>query len=517
MIFSLEISNFILIDHVVMDINEGLTGIVGESGSGKSLIFKAIAWLINVKKDKEVVGKFGKDCFVSFIDKKNRMTYTKRIENDKRIYTINDQTVGMRQFIESIQQLISFIAQGSALTLFKGNQLIEVLDSHNGDNQQLMQEYHLLYEQYNQLMIQVKQSKASILDESMKVYYQEIINTINTLPFQDDKQEDNYKQLDATYQNNMKRKSLVHQFNQYKGELDALLSQWKTYYPLYNEDQLAQLIHDISALKHHMETIIPSNEEVSIDIECINKALYISASLKRKFKVTTIAQLLAIAKDAQEKLDYTDGAIADYDNALQKLDQLKPKLERYAFQLHANRLFTLSKIESKLYPILKQLGLNNLSLIITSQSKDYFDYGNQTISLSVNYNHLTYDIDLLSGGEKSRFLLGFYTALDIGDNTLLCFDEIDSGISGENAKAMAYYLRLLAKRIPIVLISHNPLVIAASNHTYLVSKESNDVSTMTTIKSLVKNDKINAIAKLSSGQVDDHSLHLATSLLMDYE
>ena len=517
MMFCLEIRNFILIDYFRLDIDTELTGIIGESGSGKSLIFKAIEWLTSLKKDKEVIGSFSNQCSVTLTDNTTNTVYRKCIDANKRYYTINEANVSMRQFIESIQSTISYIAQDSALALFKGYQLMEVLDDNNDDNQILIKQYQEVYDQYCHLKQLLKKSRDGILDDNLKTYYHELIQTIDTLPFDSDEEEKHYKQLDQKYQSIVKQKELYHQFNQYKSELESVLSKWKTFFPLYNEQQLSLLIHDISSLKHHSESLSINENDESIDIDKINKNLYIASSLKRKFKVSSITQLLALKQDAIDKLNYADNALADCDNALSKIENLKPKLERFAFQLHANRLFSLSKIESKLYPILNELGLTHFNLIVNKNSKEYFAYGNQEIRLSVSYNHLTYDIDQLSGGEKSRFLLAFYCALDKRQTSLCCFDEIDTGISGQNAKAMANYLHHLAIASPTLVISHNPLIIAACNHCYYVSKASNDVATVSHIKQLDNNGKIEAIAKLSSGCINQDSLNLATSLVADYE
>ncbi|MBM5793916.1 MAG: DNA repair protein RecN, partial [Cyanobacteria bacterium K_DeepCast_0m_m1_088] len=79
--------------------------------------------------------------------------------------------------------------------------------------------------------------------------------------------------------------------------------------------------------------------------------------------------------------------------------------------------------------------------------------------------------EVASGGEMSRFLLALKTCLAAADaHVTLLFDEIDSGVSGRVSGAMAELLQQLASQRQVFCVTHQPLVAAAADHHYRVSK-----------------------------------------------
>ncbi len=80
--------------------------------------------------------------------------------------------------------------------------------------------------------------------------------------------------------------------------------------------------------------------------------------------------------------------------------------------------------------------------------------------------------EVASGGEMSRFLLALKTCLASADAPVtLLFDEIDTGVSGRVSGAMADLLRRLARERQVFCVTHQPLVAAAADHHYRVSKQ----------------------------------------------
>jgi len=79
--------------------------------------------------------------------------------------------------------------------------------------------------------------------------------------------------------------------------------------------------------------------------------------------------------------------------------------------------------------------------------------------------------EVASGGEMSRFMLALKTCLAAADpHVTLLFDEIDSGVSGRVSGAMAALLQRLARQRQVFCVTHQPLVAAAADHHFRVSK-----------------------------------------------
>lgn len=105
---------------------------------------------------------------------------------------------------------------------------------------------------------------------------------------------------------------------------------------------------------------------------------------------------------------------------------------------------------------------------------------------------------VISGGEMSRFMLAVKTVLkDINGISTYIFDEIDAGISGFTAKTVAEKFVAIAKNTQIIAVSHLPQVCAASSAQFLIFKEEQDGKTLTKVRRLDEDSKINEIVRLT--------------------
>ena len=105
-----------------------------------------------------------------------------------------------------------------------------------------------------------------------------------------------------------------------------------------------------------------------------------------------------------------------------------------------------------------------------------------------------------SGGEISRLMLSIKTIIaDKMQLPSIIFDEIDTGVSGDVANRMGEMMQSIAANIQVITITHLPQVAAKGAHHYKVFKEDNDQSTLTRIKELNANERIDELALMLSG------------------
>ena len=120
---------------------------------------------------------------------------------------------------------------------------------------------------------------------------------------------------------------------------------------------------------------------------------------------------------------------------------------------------------------------------------------------------------IASGGEMSRTMLAIKKVLADSDKTeVLVFDEIDTGISGKAANAVANKLKAISEKHQVMCISHLPNIAAKADYNYFISKDVNDERTKTKIKLLQEDEVIKEIARISSGEINEISLKYATEL-----
>ena len=122
---------------------------------------------------------------------------------------------------------------------------------------------------------------------------------------------------------------------------------------------------------------------------------------------------------------------------------------------------------------------------------------------------------IASGGELSRFLLALKVCLNAGNShATLIFDEIDRGVGGANADAVGRRLAELAQSGQVLVVTHSAQVAALGDAQFQVSKHQTDSHTVSRIKQLDREERVDEIARMISGtQVTDAARVAAQTLI----
>ncbi|APD47988.1 DNA repair protein RecN [Synechococcus sp. CS-602] len=145
-------------------------------------------------------------------------------------------------------------------------------------------------------------------------------------------------------------------------------------------------------------------------------------------------------------------------------------------------------LEEQLTHSLRPLGLANVRFSVALEAVAPKDDGADLVQFLFSANPgqpLAPLQEVASGGEMSRFLLALTTCLAAADpHVTLLFDEIDAGVSGRVSGAIAALLRRLAQQRQVFCVTHQPLVAAAADHHFQVSKQVEDGRTLTRVSHL---------------------------------
>jgi DNA repair protein RecN (Recombination protein N) len=185
--------------------------------------------------------------------------------------------------------------------------------------------------------------------------------------------------------------------------------------------------------------------------------------------------------------------------------------------LTAARQAAAERLEQQLMAALRPMGLANVRFAVAIEPASPGEEGADAVQFLFSANPgqpLAPLAEVASGGEMSRFLLALKTCLAAADqHVTLLFDEIDSGVSGRVSGAMAALLRELAAQRQVFCVTHQPLVAAAADHHFLVSKEVVEGLTHTRVSQLRDTQaRQSELAELAGG--DHHEARsYAASLL----
>ncbi|MGL5261010.1 MAG: DNA repair protein RecN, partial [Bacteroides sp.] len=274
------------------------------------------------------------------------------------------------------------------------------------------------------------------------------------------------------------------------------------------EELLGRMESAAIELKDIAQEISASTENVVYDperLQEVDNRLNIIYSLEQKHRVQTIDELLTIEQEFIEKLD----AITSYDSQIEHLGvQTKEAYEeakKLAEQLTDSRKKAAVQVEAELKERLLPLGMPNVQFQIDIRMKESLSSQGEdavTFLFSANKNGLLQNItSVASGGEIARVMLSI-KAMIAGAVKLptIIFDEIDTGVSGEIADRMAEMMvEMGGLDRQVISITHLPQIASKGSSHYKVFKEDNVEETISNIKKLTKEERIEEIANMLSG------------------
>ncbi|MCK7536826.1 MAG: hypothetical protein MZV63_40630 [Marinilabiliales bacterium] len=276
---------------------------------------------------------------------------------------------------------------------------------------------------------------------------------------------------------------------------------------------------ELNDIASEIESLNSSLEHDPERLELIKARIDEIYLLQQKHKCKTVEELLTLKDDLQNKIDSIsslDFRIEDIQNRLNKLVDL---LNSKAQQISQNRKKSIPGIEKKIVEMLQQLGIPNAQFKVEQIPADEFlPTGKEIIRFmfSANKNVAVEELSkIASGGEMSRLMLSLKSFM-AESSTLptIIFDEIDSGTSGEIADKMGVIIKKIAATMQVIHITHLPQIASKGDYHYLVYKKDNQETTNTYIKLLNKEERINEIAKMLSGEsLTDAAIQNAKVLL----
>lgn len=292
------------------------------------------------------------------------------------------------------------------------------------------------------------------------------------------------------------------------------------------EERLEEVYAEISDI---CETLTDYGDELTFDgreAEEIDERITLIKNLRKKYGADE-KEILNFLEDSRAQFDLlSDGAnaVEKYNKQISDCDE---KIYALCKKLTNKRRSASDKFCNDVTAQLKTLNIPDAQF-----SVKFAEYDEQTANLqsangsdnisfmfSANKGEPLKPLNkVISGGEMSRFMLAVKTVLkDVNGISTYIFDEIDAGISGYTANAVAEKFVRIAENTQILAVSHLPQVCAASGAQFLIFKENNGDKTVTKVKRLDEESKINEIIRLT-GSVNSEAAKIhAKELIAQYK
>ena len=206
------------------------------------------------------------------------------------------------------------------------------------------------------------------------------------------------------------------------------------------------------------------------------------------------------------------------------LDQLRSQeqaacvnRDRSNASLRSQRLAVAAELQERLMAHLRPMGLANVRFEVAVEPSEPGESGADAVCFLFSANPgqpMAPLAEVASGGEMSRFLLALKTCLaEVDGSSTLLFDEIDTGVSGRVSGAMADLLRMLSQHRQVFCVTHQPLVAAAADHHFRVSKDVCDGVTHSRVSHLRDTqERQRELAELAGGDRREAEVYAASLL-----
>ena len=551
MLVELSIRDFILIDRLDLSFNDGLTVLSGETGAGKSILLDALSLaiggrgetgFIRHKKDQavvtasfeiknhEVLKSFLKQIEVDFQEIEQDGLILRRVlkrEGSSRAF-LNDRPISVSALKEIGELLVEIQGQFDAHGLMRPSshkQFLDLFANHPG-LLKVVGEKFLYWEKcknrFEAAKFELKQSTEE------QEFLEFSLNELEALSIKDNEEEE-LVQLRSSLINAERNIELINSSIGYlSGEKGAAIILSNVQRSL---DRISIKIPSvveaidraIVELNESENTLARIADEMNSDetrLEEIEVRLAEIRSLARKHGVPS-TKLPKLAEEIRMKLK----KIKSDDNTIQDLEKevsdSKVAFRDLATELSESRKKHGKRLQKAVTSELPEMKLDKASFIVHSTTADESNWnihGCDEIKFLISTNRGSTPGPLnkiASGGERSRLLLALRAALSTIDSVpTLIFDEVDAGVGGAVSSAVGKRLKKLGVNQQILVVTHSPQVAALGKHHWQISK-SDEVEPKTTATQLAKDERVEEIGRMLSGEKITAEARLAAIKLME--
>jgi DNA repair protein RecN (Recombination protein N) len=549
MIKQLKLKNYILIDELCANFDNGLNIITGETGAGKSIILNAIDLVFSSRVSKEVIKTGCDKAIIEVYIENNRHNLSQLFEENgiddwgseiviSKEITANsvrsriNGTLVNQELMKSLRTLfVDIHSQHQTYTFLQPQYHINLLDSYAKDCYgDLLDNYKIKYGEYESLIAQLEQAKnSSNATESQIEFLKFQINEIEEAEINNQNEDTELSNELEVLKNAEKLKELTTgsywTLNGDDGSILETLTKIKSdiskaqEYDGKLEEIYGRFVEAMENMREISSDLRDYGQSLDNDtqrLDEIQERLFNLDKLKRKYGGTLEAVLKSYEEFSKE-LSGIELSTENIDRLEQEILQTKSELYEIAQEIsegrHNHALVLSVLIQDKLAVL--ELPKARFEIRINKKenlSKNGIDDVEFLISTNVSED-LKPLAKVASGGEISRVMLAIKSIFAENDDIdTVIFDEIDTGISGRATQSVAEEMVNLGKTHQIIAITHQAIIASKADKHFYVRKSQED-KTKVEVYVLTGNNKIKALAELAGGTINEQSIEFAKSLL----
>lgn len=550
MLLEISIKNFAIIEEVSLHFDQGMTILTGETGAGKSIIIDAMNMMLGSRATTDVIrhgaskaeieGLFSLENSRSLkpifeeqgLELTDELIIRREIlQNGRSVSRVNGQLVNLSVLKAIGQYLVDIHGQHDQEELMRPQLHIAMLDEF-GDQEflALKDRYYETFDRYRGLRKQVltlqknqQEHKARI--EMLEFQIAEIesadLKSGEDLTLHQERERLlNHKQIADTLTNayamlDNEDFSSLSNVRSAMNDLESI----EEYDPSYKEltSNLSESYYVLEDVTKRLEDIIDGLDFDGNRLMQIEARLDLINSITRKYggNVNDVLEYFAQISKEYQLLTGNHSSSEDLEVELKALEKTLVEL---AGQLSQARHLLAKQLESEIKQELQELYMEKANFQVQFTRSKFNREGNEQVEFYISTNpgeDFKPLIKVASGGELSRLMLAIKSAFSRKEGkTSIVFDEVDTGVSGRVAQAIAQKIHKIGSNGQVLAISHLPQVIAIADYQFFIEKISDEHSTVSKVRLLDMDERVEEIAKMLAGEnVTDAALTQARELL----
>lgn len=557
MLLELRIHDFAIIEDISLEFHHGMTVLTGETGAGKSIIIDAVGLLAGGRGSSDYVRHGSKKCVLEghfempkskrlkalfeseSIDYDSELLMIQReiYENGRSVCRVNGSLVTISLLKEVGTYLIDIHGQNEHQELMESENHISLLDYFGQENiHPLLESYQEDYIVYRETLKRFNawQDKEQEMAQKIDIlrFQTNEIAEANLIPDEEVELEEEERRL-ANYQTITTALTTSYQVLQ-EIEPNALELTGKAMDAM---ESVADVDQNLAAISSTLNNAFYELQEVASEIyheldrqefdeERLNEIasrLNLIQQLKRKYGAS-IPEILEYYETSIEELNTIENNSESKTELSEKIARLEKSLQEKGRLLSEARRKIAKLLEKDIQEQLKELYMDKVLFNVrfkhaiddlSIQSANRYGLDDIEFFISTNPGEPEKQLTkIASGGELSRMMLAIKTIFAKSQGiTSIIFDEIDTGVSGRVAQAIAEKIHSISEHSQVLCITHLPQVAAtADNHLY-VKKAIIEDRTSTAAVILTEEERVEEIARMLSGnQITNAALQAAEEL-----
>ena len=550
MLLEISIKNFAIIEEVSLHFDQGMTILTGETGAGKSIIIDAMNMMLGSRATTDVIrhgaskaeieGLFSLENSRSLkpifeeqgLELTDELIIRREIlQNGRSVSRVNGQLVNLSVLKAIGQHLVDIHGQHDQEELMRPQLHIAMLDEF-GDQEflTLKDRYYETFDRYRGLRKQVLTLQKNQQEHKARIEMLEFqIAEIESADLKSGEDLTHHQERERLLNHKQIADTLTNAYAMLDNEDFSSLSNVRSamndlesieeYDPSYKElsSNLSESYYVLEDVTKRLEDIIDGLDFDGNRLMQIEARLDLINSITRKYggNVNDVLEYFAQISKEYQLLTGNHSSSEDLEVELKALEKTLVEL---AGQLSQARHLLAKQLESEIKQELQELYMEKANFQVQFTKSKFNREGNEQVEFYISTNpgeNFKPLIKVASGGELSRLMLAIKSAFSRKEGkTSIVFDEVDTGVSGRVAQAIAQKIHKIGSNGQVLAISHLPQVIAIADYQFFIEKISDEHSTVSKVRLLDMDERVEEIAKMLAGEnVTDAALTQARELL----